>query len=61
MKVSDVMNSDSPRLRLQDTIEVALEMLINHPFVCVEDENGIFEGIITRRALLKIFQEKLIQ
>ena len=61
MKVSDVMNSDIPRLRLQDTIEVALEMLINHPFVCVEDENGIFEGIITRRALLKIFQAKLIQ
>ncbi len=61
MKVSDVMNANIPRLYLRDTIEVALELLINHPFVCVEDENGIFEGIITRRALLKIFQEKLIQ
>lgn len=61
MKVSDVMNSNIPRLRLQDTIEVALELLINHPFICVEDENGIFEGIITRRALLKIFQDKLVQ
>ncbi|WP_050614618.1 cyclic-di-AMP-binding protein CbpB [Bacillus testis] len=59
LKVSDVMNADIPRLRMTDTVKVGLEMMIDHPFVCVEDENGIFEGILTRRALLKEFQKQL--
>lgn len=60
LKVSDVMNADIPRLRLQDTIEIGLEKLIDHPFICVENEDGIFEGILTRRAILKKFQEQLL-
>ncbi|MGM9928240.1 MAG: cyclic-di-AMP-binding protein CbpB [Bacillus sp. (in: firmicutes)] len=61
LKVKDVMNENIPRLRIQDTVQVALDLLIDHPFVCVEDEEGIFAGIITRKALLKIFKEKVIK
>ncbi|MFS0782478.1 cyclic-di-AMP-binding protein CbpB [Bacillus sp. 1P06AnD] len=60
LKVSDVMNPDIPRLRLTDTVKTGLKKLIDHPFVCVEDEDGVFEGILTRRALLKEFQKQLL-
>lgn len=53
MKVEEVMNSGIPRLYLQESIEKGLELLINHPFLCVQDEEGVFEGIFTRRAILK--------
>ncbi|MGN1401884.1 MAG: cyclic-di-AMP-binding protein CbpB [Bacillus sp. (in: firmicutes)] len=59
LKVSDVMNTEIPRLRLTDHMELGLELLIDHPFVCVENNEGIFEGILTRRALLKEFQNQM--
>ncbi|MGM9923287.1 MAG: cyclic-di-AMP-binding protein CbpB [Bacillus sp. (in: firmicutes)] len=60
LKVSDVMNTDIPRLRLNDTLERGFELLIDHPFVCVEDEDGTFEGILTRRAILKEIQKQML-
>ncbi|GAA3322848.1 hypothetical protein GCM10020331_044360 [Ectobacillus funiculus] len=45
MKVADVMNVNIPRLGLHDTFAQGLDMVINHPFVCVENEDGCFEGI----------------
>lgn len=42
-----------PHLHIEDKIKKGLELLIDHPFVCVVDEDGIFEGILTRRAILK--------
>ncbi|WP_019242481.1 MULTISPECIES: cyclic-di-AMP-binding protein CbpB [Bacillus] len=59
LKVSDVMNDELPRLKLEDNVEKGLALLIDHPFICVENEEGIFEGILTRRALLKEFQDQL--
>ena len=59
LKVSDVMNDEHPRLKLEDNVEKGLALLIDHPFICVENEEGIFEGILTRRALLKEFQDQL--
>lgn len=53
MKVSDVMNVNIPRLRMDDSLKRGFELLIDHPFVCIEDDEGIFEGILTRRAILK--------
>lgn len=53
MKVEQVMNRDIPRLQGHDRIMKGLELVINHPFVCVENEVGVFEGIFTRRELLK--------
>ncbi|WP_110929250.1 cyclic-di-AMP-binding protein CbpB [Bacillus massiliglaciei] len=52
-KVSEVMNKDIPRLNVDDNLARGLELLIDHPFVCVENDEGVFEGILTRRVILK--------
>lgn len=52
-KVSEIMTITIPHLHIEDKIKKGLELLIDHPFVCVVDEDGIFEGILTRRAILK--------
>jgi predicted transcriptional regulator len=57
-RVEHVMNSTIPRISLTCSSLTCLELLVDHPFICVEDDNGIFEGIITRRAVLQIlFQQ----
>lgn len=53
IKVHEVMQTDIPCLAKKDHIMTALAAVINHPFVCVADEEGYFEGILTRRAILK--------
>ncbi|MGW9607287.1 cyclic-di-AMP-binding protein CbpB [Heyndrickxia sporothermodurans] len=52
-KVEDVMTTKIPRLKIDDHFEKALGLLIDHPFLCVEDEEGFFAGIFTRRSLPK--------
>ncbi|MCT2538128.1 CBS domain-containing protein [Aquibacillus koreensis] len=52
-KVNEVMNSDTPCLNRRDDFLTCLKTVINHPFVCVVDDEGYFDGIITRRAILK--------
>ncbi|MFC3884291.1 cyclic-di-AMP-binding protein CbpB [Bacillus songklensis] len=59
MKVEEVMNKDIPRLHLEDNVYKGLNLMINHPFVCVEDENHVFEGILTRRAFLQQINQQL--
>jgi predicted transcriptional regulator len=59
MKVEEVMNKDIPRLLLQDHVMKGIELVVNHPFVCVENENGYFEGIFTRREVLKRLNKQL--
>lgn len=59
MKVEEVMNKDIPRLALNDHIMKGIELIVNHPFVCVENENGYFEGIFTRREVLKRLNKQL--
>ena len=41
------------------TLEEALDLLIDHPFICIENDEGIFEGILTRRAILKELQDQV--
>ena len=53
LRVQDVMNSDIPRLTKEDHLIDGLNALINNTFVCVVDEEGYFDGILTRRAILK--------
>ncbi|HSH25238.1 MAG TPA: cyclic-di-AMP-binding protein CbpB [Massilibacterium sp.] len=50
--VSDVMNADIPRLTMQSSMSTVLEAVVDYPFVCVEDKEQIFSGIVTRRNLL---------
>jgi len=52
-KVEDVMAVKIPRLSLDDPFEKAIDLLIDHPFICIADSESYFEGIFTRRALLK--------
>ncbi|MDA5107284.1 cyclic-di-AMP-binding protein CbpB [Brevibacillus thermoruber] len=52
--VDEVMNTKVPRMKESDAFLKALEMSINHPFICIEDENGIFQGILTRRSILAV-------
>lgn len=53
MKVEEVMKKDIPRLLINDRVMKALKLVINHPYVCVTDEDGYLEGIFTRRVILK--------
>ncbi|WP_077211360.1 cyclic-di-AMP-binding protein CbpB [Bacillus dakarensis] len=51
--VEEVMNKDIPRVTLDTGVKACLELLINHPFLCVESKEGYFEGILTRRTILE--------
>lgn len=53
MKVSDVMNKEEISIKETATFADGLNALINLPFICVIDDKGHFEGILTRRAILK--------
>lgn len=51
--VAKVMRTDIPTLSKEDTFMDGLKAVIDAPFVCVIDEEGYFDGILTRRAILK--------
>lgn len=56
--VENVMNPSIPRISLNSSVLTSLELLVDHPFLCVENEKGYFEGILTRRAILKkVFEQ----
>lgn len=51
-RVEEVMNRDLPRLDAEAPVEDAITLLVDHPFVCIENKEGTFEGILTRRSVL---------
>lgn len=51
-KVEEIMNKSIPRIQIHETMRTCLDLLVDHPFLCIEDEEGYFEGILTRRTLL---------
>lgn len=51
--VEEVMNKALPTLSPDTTFVTGLKEVIDHAFLCVVDENGLFLGILTRRAILK--------
>lgn len=53
IQVQEVMNTDIPRLTKNDQLIDGLKAVINSPFICIADQNGYFDGILTRRAILK--------
>ena len=53
IKVDDVMEKEVIYLKITDTFKRALDLVINHAFLCVVDEEGTFVGIMTRRVILK--------
>ncbi|MGM0873413.1 MAG: cyclic-di-AMP-binding protein CbpB [Bacillota bacterium] len=58
MRVEEVMNTDIPRLYLDDSLEKGLDLVVNHNFVCVQNKENVFEGIFTRRAILKQLKKR---
>lgn len=56
-KVEEIMNKRIPRVNIDETLQTTLSYLVDYPFLCVEDNNGYFEGILTRRAVLKQLDE----
>ncbi|WP_400163440.1 cyclic-di-AMP-binding protein CbpB [Brevibacillus sp. TJ4] len=52
--VDEVMDTKIPRLKDTDRFMKALELCINHPFVCIEDDQQIFAGIVTRKSILAL-------
>jgi predicted transcriptional regulator len=56
-KVEEVMNKKIPRVNIDETLQTTLSYLVDYPFLCVEDKKGYFEGILTRRAVLKQLDE----
>lgn len=53
IKVDEVMDNEVVYLKVTDTFRRALDLVINHAFLCVVDEEGTFVGIMTRRVILK--------
>lgn len=53
-RVENVMNQSIPRITIDSPVLTSLELLVDHPFLCIENEDGYFEGILTRRAVLKL-------
>ncbi|CEH29372.1 cyclic-di-AMP-binding protein CbpB [Aneurinibacillus migulanus] len=52
MKVEDVMNKKIGWMREDGGFFRGLELSINHPFLCIVDEAGVFVGILTRKSIL---------
>jgi len=59
LKVDDVMTRDFVKIYECDTFQRALDLLINHPYVCVVDDEDTFLGIMTRRVVMKQLKKQL--
>lgn len=53
IKVDEVMEQDVAFLKHTDTFRRAFDLVINHAFICVVDDDDTFVGILTRRVILK--------
>jgi predicted transcriptional regulator len=51
-RVEEVMNKSVPRVKITASIKTCLRLLVNHPFLCVDTEDGYFEGILPRSTVL---------
>jgi predicted transcriptional regulator len=61
IKVDDCMDRNVTYLKIDDTIQRALDLVINHAFLCVVDHEGTFAGILTRRVILKQLKKYIYQ
>lgn len=61
IRVEEVMDPAVAYLKLSDTFQRALDLVINHAFLCVVDEDGTFVGIMTRRIILKQLKKYIYQ
>jgi predicted transcriptional regulator len=57
-RVEEVMNRNIPHLKIDADISFFVNLLVDHPFLCVEDDEGYFEGILTRRSVLDLVNKQ---
>ncbi|MER2089986.1 cyclic-di-AMP-binding protein CbpB [Sporosarcina sp. JAI121] len=57
LKVDEIMQTDLPSIKTTDRFQKGLDLLIDHTFLCVTEEDGTFAGILTRRVILKQFKK----
>jgi predicted transcriptional regulator len=53
LTVADVMEVNVPRIQNKDDLEDILHLLVQGSFLPVVSEDNVFEGIITRKEILK--------
>ncbi|WP_078556697.1 cyclic-di-AMP-binding protein CbpB [Bacillus alkalicellulosilyticus] len=58
-RVEDVMDKKIPWISKNGTFARALAMSINHPFICIVDDDDSFKGILTRRSILALINRHL--
>ena len=58
-RVEEVMNKKIPHLKINAHLQDMMQLLVDHPFLCVENDEGFFEGILTRRAVLGLINDAL--
>lgn len=57
LKVDEIMKTEITTIRSTERFQRGLDLLIDNPFICVVDEDGVFVGILTRRVMLKEFKK----
>ncbi len=53
LKVEDAMQTEFPVIKGEINPERVVSLLVDNPFLCVVNEENEFQGIITRRIILK--------
>ncbi|WP_146552331.1 cyclic-di-AMP-binding protein CbpB [Rummeliibacillus sp. SL167] len=61
IKVDDIMDKKVATLNIHDKFQKALDLVINHAFLCVLDNEEKFVGIMTRRVILKQLKKYIYQ
>ena len=51
-RVEEIMKKDVPRVNITASLITCLDLLVNHPFLCIETEDGFFDGILPRSTVL---------
>lgn len=57
--VADVMNPEVARIASDQSFMRALQLSIDWPFLCVENDEGIFTGLMTRRGILALIHHEI--
>jgi predicted transcriptional regulator len=61
IKVDEVMIQPVPSIHVAEKFKRGLDLLINHNFLCVIDDEETFVGILTRRIVLKQLKKHIYQ
>ena len=61
LRVDTLMQSPVPSIHINEKFKKGLDLLINHPFLCVVDDEETFVGILTRRVVLKQLKKHIYQ